>query len=105
QPLRVEWVFEDLVSSDGHSLRCTFTCSVQGLADPTERRMLQEVLLAGRHSVTEETIVAHFAPALRGAAERFVEARPVATLLEDQGRHAAAEALRAAGKAVAFSCG
>src|SRR5438105_3243700 len=48
QPLRVKWVFEDLVTSDGHGLRCTFTCSVQGLADPTERRMLQEVLLAGR---------------------------------------------------------
>ena len=67
--------------------------------------MLQEVLLAGRHSVTDETVAAHFAPALRGAAERFVDGRPVATLLEDQGRHAAAEALRAAGKAVAFSCG
>src|SRR5204863_8087582 len=52
-----------------------------------------------------ETVAAHFAPALRGAAERFVDGRPVATLLEDEGRHAAAEALRAAGKPVAFSCG
>jgi hypothetical protein len=105
QPLRVKWVFEDLVTSDGHSLRCTFTCSVQGLADPTERRMLQEVLLAGRHSVTDETLASHFAPALRGVAERFAEARPVAALLGDDGRRAAADALRAAGKPVAFACG
>ena len=78
QPLRVRWVFEDLVTSDGHALRCTFSCSVQGLSDPTERRMLQEVLLQGHHSVTDGTVAAHFAPALRGAAERAAQARTVA---------------------------
>lgn len=105
QPLRVRWVFDDLVSSDDHSLRSTFSCSVQGLSDPTERRMLQEVLLEGRHSVTDEAVVAHFTPALRGAAGRFVESRPVAALLEDDTKRAMAEALRSAGKAVAFACG
>lgn len=105
QPLRVRWVFDDLISSDDHALRCTFSCSVQGLPDPTERRMLQEVLLEGRHSVTDETVTVHFAPALRGAAGRFVESRPVASVLEDQTKRAMAEALRAAGQAVAFACG
>jgi hypothetical protein len=105
QPLRVRWVFDDLVTADGHTLKCTFSCSVQGLPDPTERRMLQEVLLQGQHSVTDQTITAHFTPALRTAAERQVEAKPVAALLEEEGKRAACDALRAAGKAVAFACG
>jgi hypothetical protein len=105
QPLRVRWQFDDLVTSDGHGLRCTFSCSVQGLADPTERRMLQEVLLEGRISVTDESLVAHFTPALRAAAERFVETRAVSTLLDEDTRRAMAEALRGAGKPVAFACG
>ena len=105
QPLRVKWVFDDLVTTDGHALRCTFTCSVQGLADPTERRMLQEVLLQGHHSVTDQTIVSHFTPALRGAAERVAAVRDVAVLLEEAGKQATLEALRTAGKAVAFACG
>jgi hypothetical protein len=105
QPLRVRWVFDDLVTSDGHTLRCTFSCSVQGLSDPTERRMLQEVLLQGHHSVTDQTITAHFAPALRTAAERQVEARAVAALLEEDGKQGVCDALRAAGKGVAFACG
>jgi len=105
QPLRVHWVFEDLVTSDGHALRCTFSCSVQGLADPTERRMLQEVLLQGHHSVTDATVAAHFAPALRGAAERAAQARTVAVLLEEEGKREVCEAVRTAGKGVAFACG
>ena len=105
QPLRVKWVFDDLVTADGHALRCTFSCSVQGLADPTERRMLQEVLLQGHHSVTDQTVVTHFTPALRGAAERVAATRDVAVLLEESGKAALIEALRAAGKSVAFACG
>src|SRR5829696_2912115 len=88
QPLRVKWVFDDLVTADGHALRCTFSCSVQGLADPTERRMLQEVLLQRHHSVTDETVTAHFTPALRGAAERVAGSKSVAELLEDEGKQA-----------------
>lgn len=105
QPLRVKWVFDDLVTTDGHALRCTFSCSVQGLADPTERRMLQEVLLQGQHSVTDQTVVTHFTPGLRSAAERVASARDVADLLEESGKAALLDALRTAGKAVAFACG
>jgi hypothetical protein len=105
QPLRVKWLFDDLVTSDGHGLRCTFTCSVQGLSDPTERRMLQEVLLEGRHSATDETLAAHFTPALRAAAERVAGSKAVASLLDEPGKASVAEALRAAGNPVAFACG
>lgn len=105
QPLRVRWELADLVTSDGHGLRLTFSCSVQALADATERRMLQEVLLQHRTSVGEDTLVAHFTPALRSAAERLTEARRVNELLSDDGKRAAAEALRKAGSAVAFACG
>jgi hypothetical protein len=105
QPLRVRWAFDDLVTADGHTLKCTFTCSVQGLPDPTERRMLQEVLLQGQHSVTDQTIATHFTPALRTAAERQVGDKPVAALLEEDAKRAVCDALRAAGKAVAFACG
>ena len=105
QPLRVRWVFDDLVTADGHSLRCAFSCSVQGLPDPTERRMLQEVLLQGQQSVTGETVAGHFTPALRGAAVRVAEGRTVTALLEEDAKQSMAEAIRAAGKAVAFACG
>jgi hypothetical protein len=105
QPLRVRWEFEDLVTSDGHALTATFTCSVQGLADRTERRMLQEVLLEDRFSVTDQDVLRHFTPALRTAAEKVAESRAVAALMDEDGKRAMTDALRTAGKAVAFACG
>ena len=105
QPLRVRWVLDDLVTADGHALRCTFSCSVLGLADPAERRMLHEVLLQGNHSATDETVANHFRPTLRAAAERIAAAQPVAVLLEEQGRGLVNGAVQTAGKAVAFACG
>lgn len=105
QPLRLRWALGDFVTMDGHSLRLHFSCSVRGLPDPTERRMLQELLLQGGQSVNSETIVAHFTPSLREAAERVVQAQPVEALLNDEGKRSIADALRAAGDAVAFACG
>src|SRR5687768_10726337 len=60
QPLRVRWAFDNLVSSDGHAARCAFECSVRALPDPTERRMLQEVMLDGRQALTGDEVAAHF---------------------------------------------
>jgi hypothetical protein len=105
QPLRVRWTFDDLVSVDGHALRATLSCSVQGLADPTERRMLQEVLLLWRSSITDETVVEHFSPALRATGKNVAAGKSVDELLSDAGRLALAEAFRAAAKPVAFACG
>ena len=105
QPLRVKWTFDDVVTGDGHALRLTFSCSVAALPDPTEQKMLREVLLEWRSSVTDETIVAHFTPALRAAADRIAESRTVAVMLGDEGKLALADALKTAGNAVAFACG
>src|SRR5436305_4586813 len=78
QPLRVGWNWGDLLAADGHELRCAFTCSVRAVPDPTERRMLQEVLLGSRYSLNDEDVSAHFAPALRSAAARVAEKHPAA---------------------------
>jgi hypothetical protein len=105
EPLRVRWTFDGLATSDGHGLRCTFTCSALGLADPTERRMLQEVLLQSRTSVTDNDLAAHFTRALKAAAEKVAEAQSVNQLLGDDGKRSLAEAMRTAGRPVAFACG
>jgi len=104
-PLRVRWTFEDLVTSDGHALRCTFSCSTRGLPDPTERRMFQEVLLGSRLAVTEQDLVTHFHRSLKAGAEKVVEGRPVAELLGEEGKRALVEALRTSAQVVAFACG
>jgi hypothetical protein len=98
EPLRVRWVFDDLVTSDGHALKCVFSCSVRGLADPTERRMLQEVLLQGRTSVTDRDLAEHFAPPLRAAAHKAAEAQTVAAVMAEDGKRPLVEALRAAAR-------
>jgi hypothetical protein len=105
EPLRVRWAFDELFSSDGHAIRCAFSCSVRGLPDPTERRMLQEVLLQGRTSVADRDLTDHFTKALRAAAQRVAEAEPVNRLLGEEGKQPLVEALRAAAGPVAFACG
>src|SRR5687768_3966517 len=93
QPLRVRWTFDQLVTSDGHAARCAFECSVRALPDPTERRMLQEVLLDGRQTLTADEVSAHFHRQLRTAAEGVVGGTAVADALSDGGRKAALDAL------------
>src|SRR5688572_3389921 len=73
-PLRVRWRLVDLSSSDGHELRCDFECSVRALPDPTERRMLREVLLQKRSRATDVDVAAHFARALQAAAAKTAKA-------------------------------
>src|SRR5215212_2097388 len=105
EPLRVRWAFDDLVTSDGHALRCGFSCSVRGLPDPTERRMLQEVLMQGRTSLADRDLAEHFTRALKAAARKVAEAQAVAGLLGEDGKRPLVEALRAAAGPVAFACG
>ena len=59
-PLRVKWEFTDLSASDAHGLRIQFTASVKPATDRTDRRMLEEVLLADRHVVSNEDVARHF---------------------------------------------
>ena len=104
-PLRVRWALADLVAKDGHDVRLAFTCSVRALPDPTERRMLDEVLLRGHQRLTDQDVVEHFRDALRGAAAKVVEQRAGTELIADTGRAELTEALRAAAGRVAFACG
>jgi hypothetical protein len=105
QPLRVRWAFEGMVSSDGHDVRCAFEASVRALPDPTERRMLEEVLLDGRHALTADDVAAHFHRALRVAVAGAVEPRTVHDVLGDAGRKAVLDAVRSAAHPVAFASG
>lgn len=104
-PLRVRWSLSDLASADGHDLRLTFSCSVRALPDPTERRMLAEVLLHDRSAVAEGDVATHFTPALRAAADQVCRARAGESLVSEEGKAALLEALRGAIRPVAFACG
>src|SRR5665213_1485624 len=82
-PLRVRWEFPDLVTGDGHELRCVFTASVRALPDRAERRMLEELLfLDGRSAVFAEDVARHFMLALRGAATRIAQSHAAREWIE-----------------------
>src|SRR5215213_770846 len=88
-----------------HEARCAFECSVRGVDDPTERRMLQEVLLDGRQTLTGDEVEAHFQRNLRTAADGAVRSKPVDDALSDGGRKSVLDTLKAAAHPVAFASG
>lgn len=105
-PLRVRWNLNELLTSDGHELRAVFTCSARPLADPTERRMLEEVLLGSKYSLSDDDVCAHFEPTLRSAAQKAAQAHAAARWTDDDAaRSEMTEALKTAARAVAFGCG
>src|SRR5436305_14575569 len=102
-PLRVKWEFADLASSDGHNLSFTFACSLRPVADPIERKMLEEVLLNGRARLTSEEVSAHFEPQLRAAAARIGQAHAAdAWIVQDALRSELIEVMKTSANAVAF---
>ena len=105
EPLRVSWTFAGLVTADGHDARCTFACSVRAVDDPTERRMLRELLLDGRQHLTADDVSAHFHQTLRGVVAGMFEGQPVTEVLSDARRESVLQALRDAAHRVAFTCG
>jgi len=105
RPLRVHWSFDDLASSDGHELRAVFTCSVRALTEPAERRMLEEVLLGSRYSVSDDEVSSHFAAALRSAAANLGRRHAAADWVGGSITSEMADALRAAAAPIAFGCG
>jgi len=104
EPVRLTWSFEDLVTGDGHVLRCRFTCSVRALERPAERRMLEEVFLGRSAVLTSDGVLSHFHGALRAAAATASQKRPASEWLEGD-RRELVDALKTAGNRVAFSCG
>jgi hypothetical protein len=104
-PMRVKWMFMDAMTADGHDIHCAFECSVRALPDPTERRMLQEVLLHGREQVTSEMVSAHFHRPLRAGLRSVVESTATEQVLSDAGRKLVLDALKSAAGPVAFASG
>ena len=107
QPIRVRWTFQHLTTSDAHGLSCTFAASVAAVPENIERRMLAEVLLADRDTLTADDIAAHFLPALQPAAAGIVSNLPVEELLtpDTRSRGTLLDALKTAARPVAFACG
>src|ERR1051325_5262753 len=103
-PMRLRWLFDKLVSGDGHELEAHFSCSVRALPEQAEQQMLAEVFLTNGNSIWAEAVVAHFQPALRAAIAQACGVKP-ATQSVGTGRNDIVESLRTAGARVAFSCG
>ena len=104
-PVRVRWSFNELSTSDGHELRAVFACSARAVPDATERRMLEEVLLGSRYSLTDDDLARHFAPALRMASSQVAQKHAAAQIVGDEVNAEMTDALRSAAKPVAFACG
>lgn len=105
QPLRVRWAFNQLMTSDGHELRVAFTCSARALPDPTERKMLEEVLLGSRYALTDDDLTAHFERTLNPVAAKVAEKHTAAEWATEQFIPELTQALRSSADAVAFGCG
>jgi hypothetical protein len=111
--MRLRWNLDELVTADGHRLYCTFTASVSAINDPAEWRMLEEVFLtsSGRgfrqHSITGESVIGHFMPGLRAAASKVAGDYKADAWIKGEAaaKQALIDALREAGKAIAFSAG
>jgi len=105
RPLRIRWNLSDLTASDGHELRAVFTCSVRALADATERRMLEEVLLGARYALSDEDVSRHFEGTIRSAAGKAAGKHAASDWLANNSAAEMVEAIRSAAAAVAFDCG
>ena len=104
-PLRVRWRFDELLTGDGHELRAVFTCSARALPDPSERRMLEEVLLGSRYSLNDADVADHFEPALGAAAAKTSQSHTAAEWTGNNLSGEMIDVLRSAGRSVAFACG
>ncbi|MCY2951168.1 MAG: hypothetical protein NTU53_04220 [Planctomycetota bacterium] len=104
EPLRVKWSFDDLVSADGHGVRCVFSCSVRALPEAAERRMLAEVFLTQSPVLTTERLTRHFEAGLRTAAAGACQKQSAGQWV-DCDRKELVEALKSAANRMAFSSG
>ncbi len=107
RPLRVRWDLGGLSTADGRDLRCTFVASVRAVPDPLDRRMLAEVLLAGRDAISADDVRAHFSAPLAAAAAKAASrfAASAWTEGDEATRAAMVDALAGAAKPVAFASG
>ncbi|MBC8107451.1 MAG: hypothetical protein H7Z14_12735 [Anaerolineae bacterium] len=104
-PMRVRIDLSAMQSKDHHDLRCTFDCSVRVAENASDRRLLGEVLLADRNTLTRENVAAHLAHQVRARVESFLHDRPAVDVLSGPARDELLSAIRSVADAAAFACG
>jgi len=102
---RITWEFDDLTTADGHQLRAIFYATVRAVDDPTEKKMLEEVLMADRDAVSAAQVMAHFAPTLRSVAHQATRDQAADRVLADAGRGRLCDSMRKSASDIAFACG
>src|SRR4051812_28856479 len=85
-PMRVRIDLAGLQSKDRHDLRCAFDCSVRVAEDASDRRLLGEVLLADRNTLTREDAAAHLSRQVHARVESFVHDRAANDVLSGSAR-------------------
>lgn len=103
--LRIRWDLRDLVTSDGHSARTIFTCTIKALDQQIERGMLEESFLATRASVTVDDVAMSFSPALRARLVESFRSQTIDAVFSESEKARLTDALTQAGKSAAFSSG
>ncbi len=105
EPVRMRWPMDELISADGHDVEAIFSCSVRPMPSQAERRLLQETFLSHRFMLDAADVVAHFAAALRAAAEGVCRRKHADDLLAESGQADLVAAMKTAANKLAFTCG
>jgi hypothetical protein len=99
---RAKWVFDDLVTADGHRLSVTFSAALRAVPDAAEKQLFVESF---GESASDDTVVGHFSTPLTAAAAELAGRQAVEAALSEDFRGRWIETLRATGNAIAFGCG
>src|ERR1700722_10543796 len=99
---RAKWIFDDLVTADGHRLTVTFSAALRTVPEAAERQLFEETFGAAG---SDDAIVGYFATGLSAAAAELAGRQKVELALSEDFRSRWIEALRTAGNAIAFGCG
>jgi hypothetical protein len=103
-PRRAVWTFGGLTSRDGHVVHGSVTFGLAVPSDPTDRKMLVEVIPPGRASARAVDVVAHLSPVMTEAARDVISSRNAGAGRTDA-RDSLLDAVRTAGAAGAFAWG
>ncbi len=104
-PVRLRWSLDDLVTSDGHRLRASLSCSVRALNTPAERRMLEETFLMDDYAARIDRVVEHFQAPVRAAISASVANQSAEAWLANGAKNALLDPVQKAATRVAFACG
>jgi hypothetical protein len=106
EPMRLRFELSGIGTSDRHDLRCAFDCSLRVAESSADRRLLGEVLLHDRESLTRDAVIQHLSRKLVTAANDFASQHPASELTGGGAtRDQLLEGIRQAADAAAFACG